>query len=151
LASTLSATISFSPGPTFPSGATPACSLVTPFSSFQGCSLSGFTVTDSDLTSTGNLIVQAYASNGGVTDYTNSNALPVSLVGYRQLTNLSGAAGTSDAINFMIAYNNKLIIMAGTGAAIWDGLYTYDGTTLKRISNVGAGYDQLAVISNNKL
>lgn len=61
---------------TFPTGASGACNVQPPYNSIS-CFLTNFSITSSNLTTTGALTVRAYASNGGSLDYLYATSIPV--------------------------------------------------------------------------
>jgi hypothetical protein len=123
---------------TFPTGATQACSVNSPFSSVT-CSLGTFSFPSSSMTSVGSLTTKAYASNGLSTDSLTSNALPVYGFIVTQVSNTRNSNTATDGVTSTTAnpnlpsafavYGGKLyFVSANSGGTLKN--FTYSGTTL---------------------
>ncbi|MGZ6309885.1 MAG: hypothetical protein ACXWOH_04600 [Bdellovibrionota bacterium] len=130
---------------TWPSGATPACSIQSPFASAAApgsCAIPTFNVASGNLTSTGNFTVKAYASNGGATDFLLSNSLPVTGYGIRQISDAS--PGAADQLQSdSIVYKGKLYF-----STLLD-LFSYNSVTdtVTQIENMNGGNTEASTLS----
>ncbi|MGZ3687837.1 MAG: hypothetical protein ACXVBW_06035, partial [Bdellovibrionota bacterium] len=114
-------TYTISVSATWPSGANPTCSI--PGLSSITCSLSGFNLKSSDLSSLtqggGSLSVSGCGSSSSK-DCSSSNGLSMIDFALRQVSDIN--VGGADSINDLAAYNNKLF-------ALGFALYAYDPST----------------------
>lgn len=123
----------------FPSGATGACNILSPFSTIN-CLLSSFIITGSDLITTGSLTLIAYATNGGAQDYLNATSIPVRrkviekfMVG-PSVGKFNNSWGYDLNSDISVTLNGKMYFVAGNSHSV-QKLFVTDGTSIQQLTN----------------
>ncbi|OYZ17168.1 MAG: hypothetical protein B7Y39_15590 [Bdellovibrio sp. 28-41-41] len=118
----------------FPDGVTQSCNLLHPFSS-KNCSLTGFTFSDSEISTSTTLSVQAVSSNSSATATLDSNSLPVKKMVVEQVSSIDkGGFYGSVLYSNRTEFNGAFYYVANNSNSV-PKIFKLSGTTLTEFSN----------------
>lgn len=120
-----------------PSGATSACLIQSPFNAVS-CLLPSFNISSAQLTTTGNLTVRVYASNGGPLDYLDTSVIPVKRKVIEKFMSGIPTGNFHDMsygeTNESVTLNSKMYFIAANAGG-FQKLFVTDGTTITQLPN----------------
>lgn len=118
----------------FPSGADQGCSVLGTFSSIN-CLLAGFTISNTDISSSTTLSVRAQSTNGDANAYLDSNSLTVKKNKVEKISAVENGGFSSTLISSnIIEFGGSIYYVANNSSNVAK-IFKLTGTTLQEFSN----------------